>query len=380
MRFLFIVQGEGRGHMTQAIALSQILKNIGHKHVATCIGKSKRRKIPDFVFQNLKGPIYQIESPNFISDKNNKKILLGKSIFFNLFKLPKFLNSLKEIDEAVTFHKPDVIINFYDILGGIYKMAYRPKAISWVIGHQYLIFHPAFPYAKSSFLEKTLFKLNTKITAIGADRVFALSFQKYPEIPNSKVTVFPPILRELIFNLRPQHGDFILTYMVNSGYGDEVIRFAKKNPEIKIEAFWDKKDFEKTYQALPNLVFHQVDDKLFLEKMASCRGLLSTAGFESICEAMYLGKPVMMVPVAGQYEQACNAIDAVNAAAGICNHEFDFEFFHDYLNSNQYNTTQMKSWVGMASRIFKQEIEKAEYKLEEIESQKDSSSPDFLPI
>ncbi|MCH7398983.1 glycosyltransferase [Belliella sp. DSM 107340] len=380
MKFLFIVQGEGRGHMTQAIALSQILKNLGHEHVATCIGKSKRRKIPDFVFQNLKGPIYQIESPNFISDKENKKILLGKSVFFNLLKLPNFLNSLKEIDEAVTFHKPDVIINFYDILGGIYKLVYRPKAISWVIGHQYLIFHPAFPYEKSSYLEKFLFQINTKITALGADRIFALSFQKYPDTPDSKTIIFPPILRELIFDLRPQQGDFILTYMVNSGYGDEVIRFAKQNPEIKIEAFWDKKDCEKTYQALPNLVFHQVDDKLFLEKMASCRGLLSTAGFESICEAMYLGKPVMMVPVAGQYEQACNALDAVNSGAGIRNHEFDFRFFHNYLNSNEYIPTQMKNWVEMVSIIFKQEIEKAEYKFEGIENQKDTTTADFQPI
>ena len=338
------------------------------------------RKIPDFVFQNLKGPIYQIESPNFISDKDNKKILLGKSIFFNLFKLPNFLNSLKEIDEAVAFHKPDVIINFYDILGGIYNFLYRPKAISWVIGHQYLIFHPAFPYAKSSFLEKSLFQINTKMTALGADRMFALSFQKYPEIPHSKVTIFPPILRELIFDLKPQHGDFILTYMVNSGYGDEVMRFAKKNPEINIEAFWDKKDCEKTHQELPNLVFHQIDDRLFLEKMASCRGLLSTAGFESICEAMYLGKPVMMVPVAGQYEQACNALDAVNSGAGISNHEFDFHYFHSYLNSNEYIPTQMKSWAEMASTIFEKEIEKAKEELKVPESQKETTSTNFLPI
>jgi UDP:flavonoid glycosyltransferase YjiC (YdhE family) len=30
MKFLFIVQGEGRGHMTQAIAFSKLLEKQGH--------------------------------------------------------------------------------------------------------------------------------------------------------------------------------------------------------------------------------------------------------------------------------------------------------------------------------------------------------------
>lgn len=45
--------------------------------------------------------------------------------------------------------------------------------------------------------------------------------------------------------------------------------------------------------------------------MAGCKAYASTAGFESVCEAMYLGKPILMVPA--HIEQDCNAYDAKKA-------------------------------------------------------------------
>ena len=356
MRFLFIIQGEGRGHMTQAIALADILESAGHEVVATCVGKSKRREIPAFVYQNLKSPIYPIESPNFEADANHKKVLIGKTIRINFFKLLTFQKSLKKIHNLVKELDPDVIVNFYDLLGGIYNMIYRPKAQFWVIGHQYMIHHPGFGFAKAKKLEKFLFKLNTTLTAMGSDKIFALSFTQVENSLNSKFKVIPPLLRKAIFDLEIQKGDFILTYMVNPGYGEEVIRFAEANPQIKIEAFWDKNGAEKVFQPSPNLTFHQVEDKLFLQKMASCKGLICTAGFESICEAMYLGKPVMMIPVAGQYEQACNALDAVAAGAGMSHHEFDFELFDHYLSKQEFEKNEMQSWVSLLPKYINEEI------------------------
>lgn len=41
MKVLFIVQGEGRGHLTQAITLEEILRRNGHEVVEVLVGKSK---------------------------------------------------------------------------------------------------------------------------------------------------------------------------------------------------------------------------------------------------------------------------------------------------------------------------------------------------
>jgi hypothetical protein len=127
-----------------------------------------------------------------------------------------------------------------------------------------------------------------------------------------------------------------LKYKFNS-YDDSSIiddNERKKLHEVfknqKIEAFWDKKGVPDFFQPLPNVIFHKVNDILFLEKMSQCMALMTTAGFESVCEAMYLGKPVMMVPVGGQYEQNCNALDAKISGAGIIGKSFDFKLLYDY--------------------------------------------------
>ena len=344
MKFVFIVQGEGRGHMTQALALFEILTQQGHTITDVLIGKSSRRNLPDFVKKGLKTNLIQFESPNFAADRKEKSIHIGKTIQHNLFRARKFSGSLQVIDQVVKTSRPDIILNFYDLMAGIYNFIYRPKASFWTIGHQYLISHHEFPFAPDSPLQKALFKLNTAVTALGAEKRLALSFRRISPSTQGNLTVIPPLLRPPVKQLQPSCGDFILTYMVNSGYAEEVIAFSMLHPDIKIEAFWDKKDMPSPYRPSSNLTFHQIDDQLYLEKMAACRGLLSTAGFESICEAMFFGNPVMMVPVSGQYEQACNALDALAAQAGIAHDTFDFKKFDIFLKTFNNTPSNFVDW------------------------------------
>lgn len=171
----------------------------------------------------------------------------------------------------------------------------------------------------------------------------ALSF--LPKVDYNGVRVVPPLLRQEIKTLEVSLGDFYLSYMVNPGYAEEVITFAKNNQSIQIKAFWDKKGAAKIESPLPNLQFNQVNDQEFLEAMASCKGLLCTAGFESVCEAMYLGKPVVMVPVAGQYEQACNALDGELSSAGKKADFFDFELLTTLTYPDPSQTESYQKWT-----------------------------------
>ncbi|WP_192085699.1 glycosyltransferase family protein [Algoriphagus sp. Y33] len=343
MKFLFIVQGEGRGHMTQAIAFSQMLRKQGHELAGVILGKSKRRTIPEFFSREISVPVHLVDSPNFACDKDDKTILISKTIRTNFAKSGTFWRSLHQIDKIVTDETPDIILNFYDLLGGVYNAFFRPRATYWVIGHQYLIYHPEFKFAPAKGLNKFFFKLNTRITALGATEKLALSF--YELKSTDKITVMPPLLREEVKNMKPMSGDFFLTYIVNSGYGTEVLSYAKSNPHLKIRAYWDKKDAAETEHPLPNLSFHRVHDKNFLRDMAACKGLVSTAGFESICEAMYLGKPVMVIPLQGQYEQACNAVDTAHSGAGIASDNFDFSKLENLIQA-QFNTgNSIQPWI-----------------------------------
>jgi uncharacterized protein (TIGR00661 family) len=176
------------------------------------------------------------------------------------------------------------------------------------------------------------------------------------------------LLRKEVKELKVSGGDFYLAYMVNPGYAEEVLSFAKGHPEVQIKAFWDKKGAQEVEFPLPNLSFHKVNDQGFLEAMAACKGLLCTAGFESVCEAMYLGKPVMMVPVAGQYEQACNALDGEQSGAGKKADFFDFSLLTTLHLPDPNHTANYREWT----ESWPTEFRKLVYKQEQT-AQNDSS-------
>ena len=105
-KFIFLVQGEGRGHMTQAISLYQKLVNNGHEVSHIFIGKSRRRQIPDFFLRAFSISVEPINSPNFVTDSRNRSILLFRSIICNALYLTRYYKSLKRIDQVVRKVKP----------------------------------------------------------------------------------------------------------------------------------------------------------------------------------------------------------------------------------------------------------------------------------
>ncbi len=357
MKYLFIVQGEGRGHMTQALSLAQTLRAAGHEICRVIVGKSKRRELPKFFTEQIGSPVEHLDSPNFVTDKNQKSVKPFRTVIHSLLNSPLYNQSIQKIDEIVLADQPEVIINFYDFIGGLYNFSKRPKAKFICIAHQFLIAHPDFDFPEGRMLDRISLRIGNKIASLGADKILALSFQYFEDVPKKKLFVVPPLLREEIKNLQISNEGHILAYMVNPGYGEEVEEFHKNNPDQPLHCFWDKKDKPEVFKIDDTLTFHQLDDKKFLEKMASAKGYVTTAGFESVCEAMYLGKPVLMVPVEGHYEQACNAIDAMKAGAGISNEKFEIGKLMEYLPVYKDTSIWFRGWADQARESFVKHLE-----------------------
>jgi len=355
-KFIFLVQGEGRGHMTQAISLYQKLCENGHSVPCIFIGISDRRKIPEYFPASFDTRIEQIRSPNFISDKNNKSIRLIPSILYNARFLYDYYKSLLQINSAVVEYQPDAIINFYDFLGGFYNFFFRPDLKFYAIGHTFTSVHPSFQFAGGRWIEKKLFLLNNKLNSLGADKKIGLSFTPLSPEKIGNTIIAPPLLRNLTLSLKVKQGDFLLGYMVNDGYSKEIIDWHKSNTDIKIICFWDKKDEPEIKYISKNLVFHQLNDNKFLTLLAECKGLITTAGFESISEALLLGKPVLMVPVSGQYEQTCNAIDAARAGAGIFDDHFNISRFVEYIDDYISQKEAFRKWLESGSNTIIKEF------------------------
>lgn len=83
--------------------------------------------------------------------------------------------------------------------------------------------------------------------------------------------------------------------MVNSGFAEDVYQWHKEYPDMPLRFFWDRWEEEPVKRIDDTLSFYQLDDTVFLRQMAGCKAYASTAGFESICEAMYFRKPILMV-------------------------------------------------------------------------------------
>lgn len=352
MKYLFIVQGEGRGHLTQAIALSQMLRCHGHEVAEVLVGKSNNREIPSFFHEKIGAKVRTFTSPNFCYGKDHKKVKLTKSILFNITvkKLREYKKSVNLIHHRIKKTEPDVVINFYEILAGLVNLRFREHVPFVCLAHQFLLKHPDYPYSNGTGREEMLLRLNNTLCSIGATKTLALSFYPLKDSYRERIAVVPPLLREEVLGISPADEDYILGYMLNPGYMDEVKRWHKSNPDVRAHLFWDKKGAPPVLKVNENLVFHRIDDVEFLKYMQGCSGYVTTAGFESVCEAMYLGKPVMMIPT--HVEQEINAADAAGTGAGIVSDKFDITCLINYLPRYSANTDGFRAWVQSAEELF----------------------------
>lgn len=352
MKYLFVVQGEGRGHMTQAIALSEMLRRNGHEIVEVLVGKCSNRELPSFLADKIGARVRVFDSPALEYGKSGKKGRILKSILVNTTPkmLSKWRKSMEMILRRVEKTNPDVIINFYEILTGIANFIYRFKVPVVSIAHQFLIDHPDYAYRSKTDHGQFTLRLNNMLCSFGTTKTLALSFYPLKDFYRDRMAVLPPLLRSEIFQLTPFTDDYILGYMLNPAYMEEVRKWHQDNPGQKLNIFWDKKDAPDCITLDTEMTVHRISDTKFLTCMESCKGYVTTAGFESVCEAMYLGKPVMMIPA--HIEQEINAADAQGIGAGIISDDFDITKLIDCIPSYSADTETFRRWVESSEEQF----------------------------
>lgn len=332
MKVIFVVQGEGRGHLTQALALKQQLLHEGHEVVKVLVGKSKNREIPEFFKTQIESPVEMFLSPNFLPSKDNRRFNLLRSIGYNSLLIPSYLSSINFIRKQIEESGADIIINFYEVLCGITYSLFHFGIPEVCIAHQYLFLHPSFQMPKKYPLPETLLKLFTQITCIGASSKLALSIRDNSDTPVHGIKVVPPLLREEAKTVVRHHGDYIMGYILNAGFAEDVKAWHYMHPHTRLHFFWDKKDAPEELKIDDTLTFHRINDVKFLKYMAGCKAYATTAGFESVCEALYMGKPCMMIPA--HVEQVCNAVDAEREMVGVMSSDFNIDklkaFAHGY--------------------------------------------------
>lgn len=382
LNVLFIVQGDGRGHMTQALAIQRILLDAGHRLCGILLGRESEQPVPNFFASKVSAPIVRYQSFAFFNNKANTAIDPLASLIGNVRRLPTIIRSLLTIRREIAKRKPDVVVNFLEPLAGICYLLFRPNVPLACVANQYLFLHPDYEFPPGRNLDRFFIKLYARLTSIGAARRMALSLRPRPDRPSGCATI-PPLLRSEILARQqsrsepadrpstqpsaicessPAYGrgtgdggegaerPFFLIYLLKSGLRAQIIDWHKRRPEIELHCFSDQLQESDAVRYDETLTFHRISEQKFLDLMVHCRGMVATAGYQTLCEAMYFDKPILIVPVGNHFEQACNAHEAELLGAGVAATHFDLDRFLEYIPKHQGGAASFRAWVDEAPR------------------------------
>ncbi len=336
----------------QSIVLSRLLREAGHSVVEVLVGRCRNREVPRFFVEKIEAPMLQYNSPTLDYGHAGKQVSGVMTVVRNFAprSIRRWVASTRFIAERIEQSGADVVVNFYELLMGPTKMMHQISQPIVSIGHQFLIGHPDMRAEIPTSTEAMMLRFNSAVCGYGSSLYLALSFYPLRSLPRQRVEVVPPLLREEILRQECQNDNFILGYTLNPSFRDEVVAWKRKNPKAEVHLFWDKKGAAECQEVMSGLWLHQINDVEFMHMMARCRGYVTTAGFESVCEALYLGKPALMIPA--HVEQQINASDAESVGAGATAESFDLSLLEGAIDGYSADTEAFREWVDSAGARF----------------------------
>jgi len=111
-------------------------------------------------------------------------------------------------------------------------------------------------------------------------------------------------LRNNILKIKRSKGKHFLVYQT-SDTNKQLIGALKSIDEAFVVYGFNKEKKDK------NLIFRKFkkgSEKRFLKDLSGCKAVITNGGFTLMTEALYLGKPVLSIPVRRQFEQITNAL------------------------------------------------------------------------
>ena len=355
LRVAFVVQGEGRGHMTQALALAPMLRDAGHEVTRVMIGRSAYRPLPSYFTDTIGAPVIEFEAPVQVPDDDRRGVSVRRTLGDAVRRSPRFFQSAVAIAENVA--DVDVVVNLLDLVAGVSRGLFRTPTPALAVAHNYLFLHPGLADAPGPARHRSAILAYARATAAGTDRKLALSFEPMPPSAELSLEVAPPLLRPGLDDLESGDDGTLLAYALNPGYGASLMEWQRRSG-AEVHCFVEGGD-----KALPDspagFHAHDLDASAFLGRLARCRAYVGSAGFESLCEAHYLGKPVLAVPTEGQFEQTLNAWDAERCGVATAGTYDDLdEFWADPSPPTADRVAAFRRWVGRAPGILVDAVER----------------------
>lgn len=308
MKILYAIQGTGNGHLSRAKEVIPALQN--RAQVDILISGNQAEVTLE------QQTTYEYKGLSFYFGKR------GGINFVKTFQKNNLFRVLKEILKAPVAEYDLIINDFEPITAWACKLR-GIKCIS--LSHQAALYtsnvpNPNYKDILGSFIIKNYASSNFK---------YGFHFKKYND------TIYTPIIRKEIREIKRTEKDHYTVYL--PAYSDEkIIDVLSQIKGIKWKVF--SKTSTKYYQK-KNVYIKPIDAKKFEKSLASCKGILCGAGFETPAEAIYLKKKLLVIPMKNQYEQHFNAAALEKLGVPVLK------------SLKKKNLTKIKEWIESNKQV-----------------------------
>jgi len=305
MKILYAIQGTGNGHISRAREIVPLLQKYGELDLVIS-GTEAEMKLPQPVKYTFHGFSFVFGSKGGVDKWATYKLMNLKQLWKDMHAIP-----LKEYD---------LIINDFEPVTAWACKLQKIESVS--LSHQCSFVSKKTPRPRWSVAELLLKYYAPTNHCIG------FHFDRYDTFINT------PVIRSEIRNLEPRNLGHYTVYL--PAYDDKTLVKYLSKVDVPWQIFSKR---QKIAYTEGNVQVNPVNNEAFNLSVANCEGLLTGGGFEGPAEALFLQKKLMMIPMADQYEQECNALAASKLGVPVVN-EINDQF-----------VPKLKAWVENDHRV-----------------------------
>jgi len=275
-KILYAIQGTGNGHISRARDIIPILQRKGDLDILIS-GIQADMQIPY--------PIkYRFYGLSFIFGQK------GGVDLFKTFRKSNFRKLILEVKQ-LPIENYDLVINDFEPVSAWACYFKAKECIS--LSHQAVVLHKNSPQPKKyDLIGKSILKNYAPCTT-----QYGFHFQEYDK------SIYSPVIRKEIREIIPENKGHYTVYLPSLS-DNKIIKILSEFPEIKWQVF--SKHTKESY-IKNNISVSYINNKEFINSIATSIGVLCGAGFETPAEALFLNKKLMVIPMKNQFEQQCNA-------------------------------------------------------------------------
>jgi uncharacterized protein (TIGR00661 family) len=289
LKIVYGVSGEGSGHSSRAREIARHLLDQGHDVRLVSYDRGYRNLCSDF-------SVFETEGLTIASRDNRVSIV--QTFTENLARMPEGHRKLQALRrELFKDFQPDCVITDFEPMTAYLALHYKIPLVS--IDNQHRMRYVNFTMPPGMDTDWHVTRTIIRLMVPKPDVCLVTTFCP-GTVRNDFTFQFSPMVGREVIEQDVSEGSHFLVY-VTSGF-ESLVDVLKTFPRERFLVYGTTKTGEEG-----NLIFKQPDRMGFLADLASCRGVIATAGFTLISEALALRRPYLAAPMEGQFEQQLNA-------------------------------------------------------------------------